>query len=105
MALMPATKQVTALSAGDVSGDGIDDVLIAAISADPGGDSSAGEVYIVYGSSSAWSSTFNLSSINGTNGILINGIDATDTMGSSLSVIGDINDDNGIGLCDGCHRW
>ncbi|MEO0387625.1 MAG: hypothetical protein AAF281_08860 [Pseudomonadota bacterium] len=36
-------------AAGDVNGDGVDDLLVTALSADPGGASSAGETYIVYG--------------------------------------------------------
>ena len=37
-------------SAGDVNADGIDDLIVGARSADPGGDSSAGESYVVFGS-------------------------------------------------------
>ena len=36
-------------SAGDVNGDGFDDVIIGARRADPGGTSSAGESYVVFG--------------------------------------------------------
>ena len=35
-------------SAGDVNGDGFDDLIIGALYADPGGDSSAGESYVVF---------------------------------------------------------
>ena len=37
-------------SAGDVNGDGIDDIIIGANYADPDANSSAGESYVVFGS-------------------------------------------------------
>ena len=39
-------------AAGDVNGDGIDDLIIGAASADPRGATYAGESYIVFGHSS-----------------------------------------------------
>lgn len=42
---------------GDVNGDGIDDVIIGADSADPPGGGRAGEVVVVYGSTSLPTST------------------------------------------------
>jgi hypothetical protein len=38
---------------GDVNGDGIDDFMISAPLADPGGDSTAGESYVVFGRAAA----------------------------------------------------
>ena len=66
-------------SAGDVNGDGIDDIIIGANYADPDANSSAGESYVVFGSSEDWSEALNLSDLNGTNGFTINGIDAGDS--------------------------
>jgi hypothetical protein len=39
--------------AGDVNGDGIDDFIIGAPLADPGGDFAAGESYVVFGRAAA----------------------------------------------------
>jgi hypothetical protein len=44
-------------SAGDVNGDGIDDLIIGAFAADPNGSSYAGESYVVFGSTGAFTSS------------------------------------------------
>jgi Ca2+-binding RTX toxin-like protein len=72
--------------AGDINGDGIDDLIIGADFADPNGNSFAGETYVVFGSI--------LSGINGTpnNDTLvgtpdndrINGFDGNDTIAGNL---------------------
>ena len=82
-------------SAGDVNGDGYDDLIIGAFGADPNGDSAAGETYIVYGGASApgTGGRFNLSALDGSNGFILNGIDANDRSGGSLSSAGDVNGD------------
>ena len=36
-------------NAGDVNGDGIDDLIIGASNADPNGESEAGESYVIFG--------------------------------------------------------
>jgi len=36
-------------SAGDLDGDGFDDILLSSILADPDGKTDAGEVYLIYG--------------------------------------------------------
>ncbi len=82
-------------SAGDVNGDGYDDLIIGARDADPNGDSNAGETYIVYGGASApgTGGRFNLSTLNGSNGFILTGIDAGDQSGWSVSSAGDVNGD------------
>ena len=79
--------------AGDVNGDGIDDVVIGANWADPNGNNLAGESYVVFGNNSGVSASFDLSALNGVNGFKLNGINANDRSGGRVSDAGDINGD------------
>ena len=65
-------------SAGDVNGDGFDDIIIGAIGGDPGGDGQAGESYVVFGKASGFAASLDLASLNGMNGFRLDGIDAAD---------------------------
>ena len=78
-------------SAGDVNGDGFDDLLIGAWGASPGGNDGAGESYVVFGNTSPGPEV-NLASL-GSNGMTIRGIDAGDSSGRSVSSAGDVNGD------------
>ncbi|MCV6596001.1 MAG: integrin alpha, partial [Mangrovicoccus sp.] len=79
--------------AGDVNGDGYDDLIIGAQYADPDGISSAGESYVVFGSGAGFDASLDLASLDGSNGFTLNGVDATDSSGYSVSGAGDINGD------------
>ncbi|CAC9980820.1 hypothetical protein [uncultured Gammaproteobacteria bacterium] len=82
-------------SAGDVNGDGLDDLIVGAIYADPSGKSKAGKSYVVFGKAN--SSAINLSAIadasNPTGGFVINGETTHDNSGCSVSSAGDVNGD------------
>ncbi|VVH50369.1 RTX toxins and related Ca2+-binding proteins, partial [uncultured Gammaproteobacteria bacterium] len=82
-------------SAGDVNGDGLDDLIVGAFNADPSGKSNAGKSYVVFGKAN--SSAINLSVIadasNPTGGFVINGEAAGDVSGNSVSSAGDVNGD------------
>ncbi|WP_373481198.1 integrin alpha [Geminocystis sp.] len=79
-------------SAGDVNGDGFDDLIIGASNANPNGTDS-GQSYVVFGKNGGFSPTLNLSTLNGTNGFTINGINPDDNSGISVSSAGDLNGD------------
>jgi len=80
--------------AGDVNGDGLADLIVGAHGADPDDDSNAGEAYVVFGK--ADSTTVDLATL-GAGGFRVDGIDATDYAGFSVSGAGDVNGD---GLAD-----
>ncbi|MEH1873626.1 beta strand repeat-containing protein [Nostoc sp.] len=85
---------ISVSNAGDINNDGIDDLIIGAPYADPNGNYSAGQSYVVFGGRNLGSGgTLNLSDLNGTNGFIINGIAAGDNSGISVSNAGDINND------------
>ena len=76
--------------AGDVDGDGLDDLIVGAFGADPDSNSSAGESYVVFGK--ADSASIDLGAL-GSGGFRIDGIDAGDRSGFSVSGAGDLNGD------------
>jgi microcompartment protein CcmK/EutM len=80
-------------SAGDVNGDGFDDIIIGGQGADPGGRNFAGESYVVFGQADGFEATLELSSLDGSGGFVINGIDSNDSSGSSVGGAGDVNGD------------
>ncbi|NBB16342.1 hypothetical protein GVN21_13330 [Caulobacter sp. SLTY] len=84
---------VSVASAGDINGDGFDDLIIGAPGFDPGGMYNAGAGYVVFGKATGFAADFNLSSLNGANGFRINGFLHDDQVGWSVASAGDINGD------------
>ena len=78
--------------AGDINGDGFDDIVIGARYADPNGASS-GQSYVVFGAAGGFGASFDLSTLDGANGFVLDGIALTDRSGYSVSGAGDINGD------------
>jgi hypothetical protein len=79
-------------AAGDINGDGVDDLLIGAYGADPNGGYS-GSSYVVFGRTTGFDPTLALSSLDGTTGFRIDGASANDGSGRAISAAGDINGD------------
>jgi hypothetical protein len=88
---------VSVSTAGDINGDSKADLVLGAFYASPGGRSSAGIVYVLLGQGSGWPARFDLTTLNGSNGFAINGVNTGDALGVSVNTAGDINDD---GLAD-----
>jgi Ca2+-binding RTX toxin-like protein len=79
--------------AGDVNGDGIDDLIVSASGFDPLGVNYAGAAYVVFGTTTPFSADFSLGGLNGTNGFQITGAAAADMIGFRVSGVGDVNHD------------
>ncbi|SFE64961.1 integrin alpha [Nitrosomonas sp. Nm166] len=79
-------------NAGDVNGDGFDDLIIGASFADSNG-SSSGSSYVVFGKASGFDATMNLSSLDGNTGFRLDGVAAGDNSGFLVSNAGDVNGD------------
>lgn len=83
-------------SAGDINGDGIDDLIVGA-ALTSGAAQSAGASFVVFGTNGAFPATVALAGLNGINGFRINGVAQYDGAGSALRAAGDVNGD---GLAD-----
>ena len=91
-------------SAGDVNGDGFDDIIIGASFAGPNGNSAAGESYVVFGAAGGFAPSLSLAVLDGTNGFRLDGIDQGDNSGFSVSGAGDVNGDGYDDLIIGANR-
>ena len=79
-------------SAGDITKDGYDDLIIGAYEADPNDASSPVSPMSCLARQQLLSISGTVA-LDGTNGFVINGIDASDFSGYSVSSAGDINND------------
>ncbi|MEK0448106.1 MAG: hypothetical protein RL088_374 [Verrucomicrobiota bacterium] len=84
---------------GDINGDGFDDFAVAAPRAALGFayGIDAGATYVIFGKETPFDARIDVSSLDGSNGFVIRGVDGGDLSGSSVSGGGDINGD---GLAD-----
>ncbi len=91
--------------AGDINGDGIADIIIGASLVDQPNPSgvgtdppivAAGEAYVIFGkpSTSPFGTTFDLTTLDGSNGFSIKGSAEGDAFGSAVSQAGDVNGDD-----------
>ena len=82
----------SASAAGDVNGDGFDDVIIGALDANEGGDS-RGAGYVVFGKAGGFGASVALAGLDGHNGFKLSGVADGDLTGFSTSAAGDVNGD------------
>jgi FG-GAP repeat/RTX calcium-binding nonapeptide repeat (4 copies) len=79
-------------AAGDVNGDGFDDVIVGAFAAAPHGATS-GASYVVFGKAQGFQSVIELSALDGVTGFQISGEAASYSTGRAVASAGDINSD------------
>ncbi len=77
---------------GDFNGDLIEDFMIGAPLGDPPSRSGAGESFIVFGTS-LFSAAINLANLDGSDGLVLNGVNIGDRSGGAVSGAGDVNGD------------
>jgi Ca2+-binding RTX toxin-like protein len=90
-------------SAGDVNGDGIDDLLIGAPGAHPGGRHESGESYIIFGQAGGLAD-IDLAALTPPQGIRIAG-ETDDATAVAVSAAGDINGDGYADVIIGGPEW
>jgi Ca2+-binding RTX toxin-like protein len=88
-------------AAGDVNGDGFDDVVVGALD----GASRPGAAFVVFGKASGFGASVELSALDGSDGFRLSGVATADYTGSAVAGAGDVNGDGFadfmIGAC-GC---
>jgi hypothetical protein len=81
----------TVSSAGDVNGDGFDDVIVGAPQGDLGG-TNAGQAYVIFGKATGFG-TIDVTNLAPSAGFVIRGTIVNDSAGHSVSGAGDVNGD------------
>jgi hypothetical protein len=86
---------VSVSSAGDVNGDGFDDLIVGASAADAAANAKpqAGESYVIFGTDAGFGTGIDLATLTPSQGFVIYGADAADYSGRSVSSAGDVNGD------------
>ena len=86
-------SQFNVTSAGDINGDGFDDLIVGERFADPNGANS-GSSYVVFGKANGFDAAIDLSSLGSNSDLRLDGVAAYDYSGGSVSSAGDVNGDD-----------
>ena len=84
---------ISASGAGDINKDGLNDFVISAQYADAKGVIHAGQAYVVFGTSTGFGSSIDVSTLDGSDGFLALGTNMYERVGSFVRGVGDINRD------------
>jgi hypothetical protein len=84
---------VNVSTAGDINGDGFDDLIIGAPWSNANNTLKSGQAYVVFGKAGGFAANLNLSTLNGTNGFSFTGGAQNDSSGRRVNNAGDVNGD------------
>lgn len=84
---------VSVTTAGDVNGDGLDDILVGAYRATRDGQVDRGEAYLIFGKSTGFAASYDLAAFDPAWGYVFQSDGTSDYLGLSLSDAGDLNGD------------
>ncbi|WP_108808430.1 gliding motility-associated C-terminal domain-containing protein [Aquimarina spinulae] len=87
------TTGASVSSAGDINGDGIDDVMVSDPYRNTALGFELGYTHIIFGSRGGFSREFNISSLDGFNGFTIIGVGSSENAGVVVDNLGDVNGD------------
>ena len=83
-------------TAGDINGDGFDDMIIGASRAKYSDGGVIGAAYVIFGKRTSFPAELNAEDLDGKKGFKVQGVDSADYLGTSVSTAGDVNGD-GLG--------
>ncbi|SHJ60152.1 FG-GAP repeat-containing protein, partial [Aquimarina spongiae] len=78
---------------GDINDDGFEDIALGVNNADINGLNLAGAAYIIFGGNTGFPASFDITTLNGSNGFAVEGVAGSTRMGNSVEGVGDINGD------------
>uniref|UniRef100_A0A0G4FRE2 EGF-like domain-containing protein n=1 Tax=Chromera velia CCMP2878 TaxID=1169474 RepID=A0A0G4FRE2_9ALVE len=87
---------------GDWNNDGIADVLLGAIAADPNGYTNSGELYMIFGRAT-WPASVTVSALSGSDGVIFTGVGNNAELGRGNANAGDMNGDGIDDFIFGAH--
>lgn len=85
--------EIAVADAGDVNGDGMDDLILGVSRSASDLVSDTGAAYVIFGKSTPFAASIDIWMLDGSDGFVLNGVAPGDGAGSAVSGVGDVNAD------------